>query len=118
MEISGREVNGWSLFELDGSFDLHSIHDIKNLFKHLCHQPNNIIFDFSKVKKIDSSGISCLLYGQKLLKRFNKEFRITRLKNDIKIIFQVTRGFESFDIFDEIEKAAESIEKISSKQVA
>lgn len=114
MDIRGREFEGWTLIEFDGSLDLHIIQDFKNLFKHLSKQNKNILFDFKNLKKIDSSGISCLMFGQKILFSNNLKFRISNLNPAVKIVFQITRGYEIFDIYDELEYAISdnvSIEK-------
>ena len=107
MEIRGKEYNNWSLFELDGALDLHSIHDLKSLFKHLCNQDKNVLLDFDKVRSVDSSGISCLMFGQKLLSDSGKKLRIAKLSSSVKIIFQITRGYEVFEIYDELSYAAQ-----------
>ena len=118
MDIRGRDLEECSVFELEGSLDLHSVHDLKNLFHHLKNKNKNIIFDFSAVKKIDSSGIGCLMFGQKLLAKSDKKIKITNLNSQVKIIFQITRGYEFFEIFDELERAISSTEKMNNKEAA
>ena len=117
MDIRGRELEECSVFELEGSLDLHSVHDLKNLFLHLKNQNKNVIFDFSAVKTIDSSGIGCLMFGQKLLANNEKKIKITNLNPRVRIIFQITRGFEVFEIFDELDRAISSTE-ISKRKAA
>ena len=107
MEISGKEQNGWSVLQLDGSFDLHTIHDVKNVFKHLSKQDKNVLVDFTNVKSIDSSGVSCLVFCQRLLHKNENYLRIAGLNSKVRVIFQITRGFEIFDIFDEVDVALE-----------
>ena len=107
MEIIGKEQNGWNVLQLDGSFDLHTIHDVKNVFKHLSTQGKNVLVDFTRVKSIDSSGVSCLVFCQKLLHQNEGALRIAGLNSKVRVIFQITRGFEIFDIYDEVEVALE-----------
>ena len=117
MDIRGRELEFCSVFELEGSLDLHSIHDLKLLFKHAKDKDQDIIFDFSAIKYIDSSGIGCLMFGQKLLTESGRSLKIVNLSAQVKIIFQITRGYEVFEIFDEIENAI-SAAGISNKEAA
>ena len=105
MDIRGREYKGWNLIELEGSLDLHSIQDFKTLFNHLANQDKNILFDLKHVKNVDSSGIACLMYGQKVLSRKNINLRFSNLNPAVKIVFQITRGYEIFEIFDDIDFA-------------
>ena len=41
---------------------------------------------------------------QKILANSDKKIKITNLNSQVKIIFQITRGYEFFEIFDELEK--------------
>ena len=118
MEISGKEQNGWSILQLDGSFDLHTIHDVKNIFKHLSTQGRNVLVDFTNVKNIDSSGVSCLVFCQKLLHKNEISLRIAGINSKVRVIFQITRGFEIFDIFDEVDVALEAEAVIYQDKVA
>ena len=117
MEIRGKEYNNWNLFELEGPLDLHSVHDLKNLFIHLKRQNKNVLLDFGDVKKVDSTGITCLMFGNKILADAGLKLRIANLLPGVKIVFQITRGFEVFEIFDEVSYAAEAVD-IEDKKVA
>ena len=118
MEIRGKEHNNWNLFELDGSLDLHSVHDLKNLFKQLCEQGRNVVLDFKNVRKVDSSGIGCLIFCQKILNSSDKSLRTVNLSDQVRIVFQITRGFEIFDIYDEVNFAVEQNDINIDKQAA
>ena len=118
MEIRGKEYNNWNLFELDGSLDLHSVHDLKNLFKQLRDQERNVVLDFKNVRKVDSSGIGCLIFCQKILNASDKSLRIVNLSDRVRIVFQITRGFEIFEIYDELKFAVESYDINKDKQAA
>jgi len=108
LEIRGRDHNNWNLFELDGSLNLHSVNVLKSLFKQLKSQDKNVILDFTKIKKVDSTGISCLIYCQRVLAESGSELRIIGLCPSVKIIFQITRGYEIFSIYDDLKFAAEN----------
>ena len=108
MEITGKENNGWSCIELEGTLDLHSIHELKDIFRYLIEQDKDIVLDFTKVKNVDSSGVSCMAFCQKMANQREKVVRIANPNPKVRIIFQITRGFEFFDIYDDVNAACEA----------
>ena len=109
MEIRGRDSNGWSVLELDGFLDLHSTQILKNVFKQISLQDKNVVLDFTNLKKIDSTGVSCLMYCQSILVENEKVLRLASVNDSVKVILQITRGYEVFDIYDSVQVAEEEL---------
>ena len=99
MEIKFSEHNGWSIFDLDGKLNIHSVQELKFALSKQSSVSNRILLNFEKVVQIDSVGISCLLYCLQKIRESDGALRISGLNDQVKIIFQVTRGYEIFDIY-------------------
>jgi len=75
---------------------------------------NNLIFDLSKVKYIDSSGLSAILTAHRLMKQ-EGSFVLTGLKNDhVRKIVQISRLDSILTIIPTVE---ESIEYVMMEEV-
>ena len=105
MEIKFEERNGWLIVSPDGSLNIHSAQEFKFMIKSNLSKSNQILLDFRKVVNIDSVGIGCLIFSQQLIREHEGALRISGLSKAVKIIFQVTRGYETFDIYEEAEVA-------------
>nr|MBS0036903.1 STAS domain-containing protein [Saprospiraceae bacterium] len=70
---------------------------------------NNLILDLSKVKYIDSSGLSSILTAHRLLKQ-GGSFVVTGLKNDhVRKIIQISRLDTILNIIPTIEESIEFV---------
>ena len=70
---------------------------------------NNLIFDLSNVKYIDSSGLSAILTVHRLLKQ-GGSFVLTGLKNDhVRKIVQISRLDSILTIIPTVEEAIEYV---------
>ena len=105
MEFSGEELGNWRIVRISGAFNLHSYVSFKGLIKDLSLSDKNVLLDFGEVSEIDSVGIACLMYGKKLFDEKNYKIRIVNLIPEVRIVFQITRCFDVFEIFDETNEA-------------
>ena len=105
MEIKFDERNDWIVVSLDGKLNIHSAQEFKFGIRQYLSSKKRILIDFKNVANIDSVGIGCLLYCQQKIHNSEGQLRISGLSEQIKIIFQVTRGYEIFEIYEDSEVA-------------
>ena len=105
MEIKFDEFNDWVVVSLNGKLNIHSAQEFKFGIKQYLSTKKRILLDFKNVANIDSVGIGCLLYCQQIIHNCDGQLRISGLNEQIKVIFQVTRGYEIFEIYEDSEVA-------------
>jgi len=93
--------------QLDKFLDNISIYEKYNLIK-------QILIDLSKVKYMDSSGISLLIKYNKIFPSTNIPLKLFGLSNNVKKIFTLTRINTIFNISDSFEEAVENEPKESN----
>jgi stage II sporulation protein AA (anti-sigma F factor antagonist) len=70
---------------------------------------NNLIFDFSSVNFMDSSGIGVVIGRFKKVKEFGGKVAVVNLKPSIKRVFELGGLFKIIKEYEDIEKASLSL---------
>lgn len=71
---------------------------------------NRIVVDLSETDFVDSSFLGVLLAGLKKATIHNGEMKISGLQPSVKNIFELTRLYRIFDIFEKREEAVASFQ--------
>ncbi len=64
-----------------------------------------IVLDASEMDYIDSAGLGVLIALLKRVTERGGDIRIARLCNKARMVFEITRAFKIFEIFDTVEEA-------------
>lgn len=89
--------------EIADQFKESLIIDIENNSKY-------IVVDLSEVEFVDSSFLGALVTGLKHATAQGGDLRIVGLQPPVRAMFELTRMYRIFDIFDTVEEAVESFE--------
>ena len=79
-----------------------------NLLKRIEKGNNNVIIDLSEAEFIDSSFLGTIVAGLKRATTKSGDLKIVDLKEPVREMFELTRLYRIFDIFDTIEDALNS----------
>ncbi len=113
MTINERQVNGISIFDLDGEIRYnHAPLLNKNITDKINKGQSTIIINFKKVTYIDSSGIGALINVLKKIKDIKGHFALINLSTQVNKVFELTRLTKLFDIHISEGEAIASFEKI------
>ena len=84
--------------------------DFKNDFLALIENGNTkkIIVDFSKVEFVDSSFLGAIVSGLKKITSLKGDIKILSLQSPVRAMFELTRLYKVFEIFDNKEDALNS----------
>ncbi|MEJ2054053.1 MAG: STAS domain-containing protein [Calditrichaceae bacterium] len=66
---------------------------------------NNVIFDLSKTEFVDSSFLGTLVAGLKKCTMKNGDLKIVGLQDPVSSMFELTRLYKIFDIFESMDDA-------------
>lgn len=106
-EIKKNEI---CLLKLKGRLDVKSIKKIKGHIKLLAKQRLvNIVLDMEHIYFIDSLGLGSLVYCLRFVKQSGGDIKIASLQAQIRALFELTRLYRIFQIFDDAETAVKSL---------
>lgn len=69
------------------------------------------ILDASKMDFVDSMGLGVLISLLRKLKQKNGDIKIASLTPDVKTIFEITKLYRLFDVYDDSETALKGFKK-------
>lgn len=99
--------------KMKGTLEVHSCQEFKNALTEEVNLSNilHMIIDLSELTYIDSTGIGVLIGLQKRWKEIKPQARLALIitNKNIKKIFRICGLNKIFDIFENIEKAEESL---------
>ncbi len=82
----------------------------EDLIKHIEEKNKNVIVDLSAAEFVDSSFLGALVAGLKKATIKSGDLRIVGLQQPVRAMFELTRLYKIFDIFDTVEEALNSYE--------
>ncbi len=78
------------------------------LLKRLDHEVRNVVIDLKNVDFVDSTFLGSLVAGLKKATMKNGDLKISGLQEPVKAMFELTRLYKIFDIFNTREEAVKS----------
>ncbi len=79
-----------------------------DLIKKIEDTANNVVVDLSKSEFVDSSFLGALVAGLKKATMKNGDLKLVGLQPPVRAMFELTRLYRIFDIFDTVEDALSS----------
>ena len=70
----------------------------------------NVVVDLSGVDFIDSAGLGSLIALLKRISERGGDMKIAGLQKKVRMVFEITRAFKVFDIFDNTAEALKACE--------
>ncbi len=80
----------------------------EELLKKIDEQTSNVVVDLSECEFVDSSFLGALVAGLKKSTMRNGDLKIVGLQPPVRAMFELTRLYRIFDIFDKQEDAINS----------
>lgn len=95
-----------------GELDHHSAEDARNKVDNeiIKATTKNVVFDFSKVNFMDSSGIGVIMGRYKNLQKLKGKVALVNPSPHIKRIFEMAGLFKFIPLFDTVDKAVREFE--------
>jgi anti-anti-sigma factor len=106
MKITNENKGDIVICKVEGEIDINTSPQLRKAFDEFIHSNSKkILIDFSSVSYIDSSGLATLIELLQRLKKINGKFRLFNMNQKVKNIFEVTKLYKLFEIFDTQELA-------------
>jgi anti-sigma B factor antagonist len=109
MDIKAVDHKGRTILELSGEIDMYSSPDLREeLMKLLKKKLPALSIDLQGVSYIDSSGIATFVEGLKCMKSYGGRLQFFRVPASIREIFKFSKLDGVFEMYDNIDDAANS----------
>jgi anti-sigma B factor antagonist len=108
MEWTSSEENGILKIALDGRLVAACVDDMQEALLPQVERTPNVVLDLTKMVHIDSSGLGLLVH---LLQKANEKggtVKIACLQPHPRVVFDITKVYRVFKIYDTVEEAMSS----------
>jgi anti-sigma B factor antagonist len=109
LEFSKKDEIG--ILKFFGRVDGTNEKELKDVFKGYLADTKYFVYDCSELEYIDSTGLGAIISNLKSANEFNGEIYIANLQEKPRMLFEITRAYRIFEVFDDVETAVEAIKK-------
>ncbi len=108
MQLKSYDKKGITIIEIEGRLDAGNYSLLKNNFRELAASQNNFVIDLSKMDSIDSTGLGCIVKCLDTASKAKGDVKLSGLKDKPRMLFEMTRAYKIFDIFEDLDTAVDS----------
>ncbi|MDD4180732.1 MAG: STAS domain-containing protein [Victivallaceae bacterium] len=105
MEINVYEKSGVMVIELSGRLDAEHAEKLRTEFLKLLEKYRNFAVDCTKMEYLDSTGLGAMVFCMKSSNEYGGALRLANLTPKVQMIFEITRAYRVFDIYDNLDAA-------------
>jgi len=107
VQISSRELDKTTIFDLTGDIDLANSPAVRKavLREMRDKRTPRVVMNMSKVRYIDSSGVASLVEGLKASRDVGSRFILFGLSTSAREVLQLSRLLRIFEVYDNEEQA-------------
>lgn len=98
-----------TVVEINNRLDTLNSREFKELVKELIDDHCLIVFDCSGMDFMDSTGLGALVSSLKYVNQAAGKLTIANLQPKPRIVFEITRAYKIFDVFDSLEEAEKAL---------
>ncbi|MCP3967894.1 MAG: STAS domain-containing protein [Lentisphaerae bacterium] len=107
MEISSSSIGDVCTFKISGRLDAGNAGVLKSHFRDANRENIKFVFDLSEMEYIDSTGLGSIVSCLKNVMDKGGFLKLASLRDKPRMIFEITRAYRIFDIYDSMEAAVE-----------
>ena len=108
MELSYKMESGVAVISISGRLVAANANDLTNKFTSLAQEVLNFVLDLSEMEYIDSTGLGAIVSCLKKSSEKGGNIKLACIQEKPRMIFEITRAYRIFDIYDDVETAVNS----------
>lgn len=110
MTLNFNQKNNVGIIEINGRLDAYNAPELKAFFDQVAEKTTYFVLDMFGCEFIDSTGLGTIVACLKSASQGGGDIRISRLQDKPRMVFDITRAYKIFHIFDDLESALLSFE--------
>ena len=108
METSTEQLGNVLKISLTGRLVAGCAEEFKHLLMSSTKTSNLILLDLSQMNYIDSSGLGAMVFAHQEITHRGGQLKIACLQPKPRVVFDITKVYRIFDIYDDVETAISS----------
>lgn len=109
MEISTKEQDGVLVAKIVGRLIVSSDVKFKMEMAKQTEGSSKVVLDCSEMDYLDSTGLGLIVRFYKDFSSIGGKFALAGLQPKPKLVFEITRAYKIFDIFETVDEAVSSV---------
>ncbi len=110
MELNFEMKDNVGILKVSGRLDAYNSTEFKESFTKFAEQTVNFVLDLGNLDFLDSTGLGSLVACLKAISEKDGDIRIANMSEKPRMVFEITRAYKIFEIFDDVEVAVMSYE--------
>jgi anti-sigma B factor antagonist len=111
MEIISEKVGTILKMTVKGRLVVSCTEEFKNAMSDAIEAYQHIVLNLEEMSYIDSSGLGALVFAQQKLSDKGGELKLAALQPKPRIVFDITKVYRIFEIFDNVDDAVKSFKQ-------
>lgn len=109
MEITDSIIDGILVSAVAGRLTADCAEHFKRYISEAALKNTKIVLDLSKMEYIDSTGLGAIVFSLQKLTDEGGKLKLACLQSKPRIVFNITKAYKIFEIFDSVEAAVEAM---------
>ncbi|MCD4651522.1 MAG: STAS domain-containing protein [Candidatus Cloacimonetes bacterium] len=109
MEIGFVKKESVGVISVSGRLDASNAEELKDKFRSHLRKTHNFVMDLSKLEFLDSTGLGAIVACLKYSSEKNGDVVIANLQSKPRMVFEITRAYKIFDVFDDVNTAIKAL---------
>lgn len=105
MEIKSYEHADVTVIDISGRLDAEHAEGLKAEFRKLAQPEPKVVFNLKGLEYLDSTGLGAIVYCLKNCNERGGKLKLANLGEKPRMIFEITRAYRIFDIYDDLDLA-------------
>lgn len=111
MSIELEKEGKIGLLKVSGRLDAANAKEMKNQFRSYLGLHKYFVMDCSELNFIDSTGLGSIISALKSATEIGGDIYIAALQDKPRMLFEITRAYKIFEVFDDVETAIKALEQ-------
>jgi len=113
MKIDFHKDGKIGIIKIFGRLDAANSRELKEKFQTYLEEVVFFVLDFSELEFIDSTGLGAIISSLKHASEMGGDVYIANLQPKPRMVFNITRAYKVFEVFDEVDAAVSAIKEIA-----
>ena len=111
METNKELIGNVLKISIAGRLVANCADEFKQLLLTSMDENKQILLDLSQMNYIDSSGLGAMVFGHQEITQRGGQLKIACLQAKPRVVFDITKVYRIFDIYDDVETAIASFKQ-------